>query len=62
MHLSTNLGSAGLVLIGTISGAVTFNLIILGVISGADVLYKRLNQQDLHIQVILIYYQNSEIV
>ena len=38
MHLSTNLSSAGLAVIGTISGAVTLNPIILGVISGAGVL------------------------
>ena len=38
MHLSTNLGSAGLVVIGTIAGAVTLNPIILGSISGTGVL------------------------
>ena len=38
MHLPTNLGSVGLVVIGTISGSVTLNPIILGAISGASVL------------------------
>ena len=38
MHLSTNLGLVGLVVIGTISGAVTLNPIILGAILGATVL------------------------
>ena len=38
MHLSTNLGSVGLVIIGTIAGGITLNVIILGNISGAGVL------------------------
>ena len=38
MHLSTNLGSAGLVVIGTIAGGITPNSIILGAISGSGVL------------------------
>ena len=38
MHLSTNFGSAGLVVIGTIAGGITLNVIILGAISGASVL------------------------
>ena len=38
MHLSTNLGSTGLVAIGTISGAITLNPIILGAFSGASLL------------------------
>ena len=38
MHLSTNLGSAGLVIIGTIAGGITPNVIILGAISGVGVL------------------------
>ena len=38
MHLSTNLGSVGLVVIGTISGSFILNPIILGAISGAGVL------------------------
>ena len=37
MHLSTNLGSAGLVIIGTIAGRITLNPIILGAVSGAGV-------------------------
>ena len=37
MHLSTNLGSPGLVVIGTITGSFTLNPIILGSISGAGV-------------------------
>ena len=35
MHLSTNIGSAGLVIIRTIAGSITLNPIILGSISGA---------------------------
>ena len=38
MHLSTNLGSTGLVVIGTIAGGIALNAIILGAISGAGVL------------------------
>ena len=38
MHLSTNLGSAGLVIIGTTAGGITLNPIILASISGAGVL------------------------
>ena len=38
MHLSTNLDSAGLVIIGTIAGGIPLNIIILGAISGAGVL------------------------
>ena len=38
MHLSTNLGSAGLVVIGTIAGGITLNPIILGAILEAGVL------------------------
>ena len=38
MHLSTNLGSAGLVVIGSIAGGITLNPIILGSISGTGVL------------------------
>ena len=38
MHLSTNLGSVGLVIIGTISSSITLNPIIIGVISGCGVL------------------------
>ena len=38
MLLSTNIGSAVLVVTGTILGALTLNPIILGSISGADVL------------------------
>ena len=37
MHLSINIGSAGLVVIGTIAGGITLNAIILGAISGAGV-------------------------
>ena len=38
MHLSTNIGSAGLVVIGAISGSFTVNPIMLVAISGAGVL------------------------
>ena len=38
MHLSTNIGSAVLVVTGTIAGALTLNPITLGSISGAGVL------------------------
>ena len=38
MHLSTNLAPVGLVIIGTISGSITLNPIIIGVISGCGVL------------------------
>ena len=38
MHLSTNLGSAGLVFIGTIAGGITLNAITLGAMSAAGVL------------------------
>ena len=38
MHLSINLGSAGLVVIGTIAGGIILNVIILVAISGAGVL------------------------
>ena len=68
MYLSTKNGSTALVVIGAISGSVTLNPIF------QDPMFfykhmllqknmtKRLNQQDLHILVILIYYQNLEIV
>ena len=68
MYLSTKNGSTALVVIGTISGSITLNPIF------QDPMFfykhmllqknmtKRLNQQDLHMLVILIYYQNLEIV
>lgn len=40
MNLGINLSSTGLVVIGTITGAVTLNPIILGSISGAGILLK----------------------
>ena len=41
MHLSTNLGSVGLIIFGTISGSITLNPIITGVISGCGVLLQK---------------------
>ena len=44
MNLAINIGSAGLVVTGTIAGGITLNPIILGTISGAGLVLKTVSE------------------